>query len=47
MAGDQNGASSGWVALNNLVSRDDTFLIVGSTKLIGKSIFADTTKVGS
>lgn len=46
MTRDQDGAGSRGVALDDLVSRDDAFLVVGSTKLIGELILANATEVG-
>jgi hypothetical protein len=46
VAGDDHGASSSGLVLDNLVGRDDTLLLVGSTELVGEVVLADSSEVG-
>ena len=46
MASDDDGASSGRLVLDDLVSRDDTLLLVGGAKLVGEIILSNTSEVG-
>lgn len=46
VASDDNGASTGGLVLDDLVSRVKTLLLVGGTELVGERVGTDGTKVG-
>jgi hypothetical protein len=46
VASDDNSASTSGLVLDDLVSRVETLLLVGSTELVGERVGTDGTEVG-